>query len=510
LPGLWLNRKVIMPNKTKLRDGGGGYLKHLRYRGVVIVWAVLLLFLLILIVGLSVDTAKVVLASHQLQNAADAAALAGAQVVKYNQASAIARAIALAGANYADKLPVAVAYTTNDDPAGEVVLGRWVLQLRQFFPTTISPNAVRVRAKRIGLRPDAPKVSLIFGPIAGVDNANASQYATGVSLGSTGAGIICLAADPRPLPGWNHATGLLMDGGTILDLRGFDPVTGEPTMGDIQVNSTSTESPWAGFRLNGSSADIYAGEFNLVGSANPRWDDTSAWQSLYGDPSLPFSVSPPGASHMDDPLAGLTPPDIATIPIGEDENGKTYPNPSDTITGGNLTLKPGYYPGGINTSGGSIVLNPGVYAFGGGTDGKSGMVFTGGSSLVGNGVMCYVTIGIPGKTKTYGQISMQGTGTLNLTSRGDAMTPAEINGEMGVAIWQDRDNPSYGSINGTTGSVIKGVIYCGYNAMKITGTPNQMGSQLIVGALEIGGNISLGIAYDGRNIIESSQSYLVE
>jgi len=90
------------------------------------------------------------------------------------------------------------------------------------------------------------------------------------------------------------------------------------------------------------------------------------------------------------------------------------------------------------------------------------------------------------------------------------MTPPEKEGEMGIAIWQDRSNPKYGKIIGTSGSSITGTIYCGYNAMEVGGTAEQMGNQLIAGALWLHGTVSLGIAYDGRNTIEGYRAILVE
>jgi Flp pilus assembly protein TadG len=476
-------------------------------KGVAILWLAMTLLVLLLFMGLTIDGARVYFSAHQLQNAADAGALAGAQLVKYDQSGAINRAVEIAGGNYAQTLPVVVS------PDGEVILGRWVQQERKFYPTTLSPNAVKVWGNRPGLMgAAAPAVPLVFGPIAKVNTANVSRYATAVSAGSINSGLHVDSNDPGSLPGWHHPTGLVMNGGSTLDLRGINAETGEPMIGDVQINSPSTESPWDGFRVDGGSADIYAGEFNVAGTSNPDADDTGAWQSLYGDPSLPFSVNP-YSPPKPDPLASLIPPDISTMPIGTDTTGETYSTPSDVVYGNNLTLNPGYYPGGISTSG-SITLNPGVYAFGGGTDGKSGLVLGGNYTLIGNGVMIYIT-GDPAGTVTgtmteYGKIDIQGTGTLDIISRGDAMDPPEINGEMGVAIWQDRQNLSYGKIDGNANTIINGVIYCVSNAMKLSGNPEQMGNQIIVGALEIDGNISLGIAYDGRNNVEARFSYLVE
>jgi len=468
-----------------------------------------------------------------LHNGADAGALAGALYVKFNPEQARTSAISTAACNFAEQLSISVDENLSNEPTGELVLGRWIRQLRQFIPTTIAPNAVKVVSRRKDQRDNAPLVGLIFGPIVNVDELPLEVYSTAWSLGSTGAGIIVLAEDPNIYKeqGWsNKGTGLLMDGGTVVDLRGVDPLTGEPMIGDIQVNSFSTDSPWDSFRLDGSSAEIWAGEFNICGTSNPDADDAGKWESLYADAGYPFSVNP-YVDPVPDPLAGLTPPNVdgMIIPISEEindsyvaANGEDELDAEGNLTGVKvLTLSPGYYPSGINiTNGGTRVILSGgadaIYALGGGSNKnkKSGLISNGGS-LIANGVMIYVIGDLDGSHPEtgiveWGKIDIGGNAPIEITSRGDAMEPPQIDGEIGVAIWQDRDNPTYGTIAGSSSISIDGTIYCGYNPMKISGTPNQCGSQLIAGALWLSGTVSLNIAYDGRNSIEAYRSILVE
>jgi hypothetical protein len=489
-------------------------------RGIALVWTALLLFAVVGILGLSLDWGKAGWNVHELHNAADAGALAGAQVVKMDETRARQMAILTAFKNDTEGRPVTVA----DNPAnaidGEVVLGRWIRQERRFVETDVSPSAVKVVGNRLGARDDAPSLQLHFGPAFHVDTVGVSRYAIAWSRGSTGAGILVLADDPTGFPGWTHRSSFPIDGGPIIDLRYTDPVTGESMVGDIQNNGTSEESPWAATRVMGSSPQIWAADLDTVGDTNPSADDAGAWASMYGDPSCPFSVNPQ-SPRIDDPLAGVEPPDIRTMPVGSDTTGKTYgydplTGKFPTITGGTLTLNPGYYPGGIDMSGGSLTLNPGVYAFGGAKvkNNPPGLVITGGGLLTANGVMLYIT-GDPTGAKTgvqtqYGRIDLGGSGSIQIASRGDILSPPEVDGEMGIAIWQDRSNPNYGRIIGTTGLKITGTIYCGYNAMEIGGTADQMGNQLIAGALWLHGTVNLRIPYDGRNFVESYRSILVE
>ncbi len=495
-------------------------------RGIVLVWTALLLFLLVGILGLSLDWGKAGWNVHELHNAADAGALAGALVVKTDEVQARQMAILTAFKNNTEGLPVTVA----DNPAnaidGEVVLGRWIRQEHRFIETDLSPNAVKVVGNRLGARDDAPSLKLHFGPVFHTDTVGVSRHAIAWCRGSTGAGIIVLAEDPIPLDKTSHGTGLKNSGNVVIDLRGYDPVTGEEMIGDIQINAASMDpGPTAALNLNGGSAEIYAGEINVVGWTNPQ-PTGDGWADVYADPSLPFSVNPE-SPRIEDPFgirgANLTAPDIAAMPIGSDTTGKTYgydplTGKFPTITGGTLTLNPGYYPGGIQMSGGSITLNPGIYALGGGQvksnpSNQPGIALTGGS-ITGEGVMLYITgdrdgskTGVPTE---YGRIELTGQALIQLTSRGDAMTPPQIEGEMGIALWQDCYNPTYGKIEGTSGSFIKGTIYCGYNGLDIGGNGGQTGNQVIAGCLTVHGTMSLGVAYDGRNSIESYTSILVE
>ncbi len=487
-------------------------------RGMTLVWTAVTLMVLIGIVGLSIDWAKIALNVHQMQNAADAAALAGAQIVKLHAADARSRAVAFAAANRAENLDVAVDPNPANNPNGEVVLGRWLRQTEVFVPTLVSPNAVRVRVNRPGQAMGAPALAMLFGPIFGVTTVDASRFATAMSQGTTGAGIICLAEDPSTLPGWsNQGTGLLLDGTAEIDLRGTDPVTGEPMLGDIQINGTATVSPWSALRAGG---EIWAADIDVVGMTNPVPTD-SKWEDIYANPLAPPSVNT-GAATVEDPLADLPAPAFgpATIPLDSSGSPYTYTITDATVAaaGGELTLQPGYYPGGISVSkdASRIVLTGGpdaIYVFGGGTDGKSGLVMSGGT-LVGHGVMIYIsgdpTGAATGTVTKYGKVDVGGKGILDVQSRGDADYLPSLNGADGMAIWQDRDNHNYAKIIGTSDSIISGTLYFPENATEVGGNAQQMGNQLLAAALWVHGKISLGIAYDGRNAVETIQAVIVE
>jgi hypothetical protein len=359
---------------------------------------------------------------------------------------------------------------------------------------------------------------MLFGPVFGTATADASRFATAISQGTTGAGIICLAADPSWLPGWsNQGTGLLLDGTAEIDLRGVDPVTGEPMIGDIHINASATVSPWSALRAGG---EIWAADIDIVGTSNPVPTD-SKWLDIYADPTQPPSVNT-GADPVYDPLAGLVAPPFGagTIPLDSSGSPYTYTITDATVAaaGGELILQPGYYPGGISVSkdASRIVLSPGadaIYVFGGAADGKSGLVMTGGT-LVGQGVMIYLsgdpTGAATGTATQYAKIDVGGKAIVDVQSRGDAKYLPSLNAANGMAIWQDRDNHNYAKIIGTSASNIAGTLYFPACATEVGGNANQMGNQLLAAALWVHGKISLGIAYDGRNAVETIQAAIVE
>jgi hypothetical protein len=177
--------------------------KHLRRRGIAFVWTALVIMTVFLLVGLSIDWAKLLYNVHELQNAADAAALAGAQIVKFSPADATRQwTHDLAYANTAEKLKVTLRTTAQDDPFVDnpnldIILGRWINNQHYFFETLDAPDAVKVIARRADGLTDAPPLAFLYGPLVDVHTANARCTAIGWYNLAGGAGLIVL--DEHPL-----------------------------------------------------------------------------------------------------------------------------------------------------------------------------------------------------------------------------------------------------------------------------------------------------------------------
>jgi Flp pilus assembly protein TadG len=422
--------KEVRPGSV-LRPGSGGgnelsrdYCRRpsgrlLRRRGVVLIWTALLVMVMILFVGLSIDAGKLALNVHQLQNAADAAALAGALYVKTETADFTRqKACAMGFQNAAEHLAVTLraiptqpaTFPTNangsyDYSSYDTVVGRWVRTTQTFVPTLDAPNAVKVIARRntalagIG----APAFRFLWGPIVGVRTADAAATSIGFCNSSNGAGLIVLSNDPTQT--------LDMGGGPIIDLDG----------GGIHVNSTSMQqsNPGAGARVQQNTV-LDAGFLNVVGTVDPEPDDP-LWQSIFANAAqigetggFPIMDHSDGIQPIADPLAtdmlsdpyaqqyvvqstkggarlnlpGLIQgpsPIIPTRYVKWDSGSSTYVpagpgDPCDTVglgttvtidpttgqpvwtsinPGANVTLQPGYYPNGMTIQNGdTITLQP--------------------------------------------------------------------------------------------------------------------------------------------------------
>ena len=147
--------KDKMECRDIIRDQNKASKKHLRHRGIALAWTAIVITVMLLMVGLSLDVAKLLHNVHEMQNATDAAALAGAQIVKtatQDETRLFTHNLGLANkAEHLDvKLRMKEQYDPlNDDPnTYDILIGRWVRFNRTFIPTLDAPNAVQAVARR--------------------------------------------------------------------------------------------------------------------------------------------------------------------------------------------------------------------------------------------------------------------------------------------------------------------------------------------------------------------------
>jgi len=495
-------RAIVGPagNGRHTRRKAGAIRNHGHRSGIALAWTSIVLVVMVGMVGLSIDWGKLVWNVHQLQNAADAAALAGADVVKTPGADPVGRAYTLALANIADGLVVTLSKAAQPDPftgdqnTWDILLGRWIKQMREFVPTLNAPNAVRVMARREGLDAAAPRLPMLFGPIFGVQTANAAREAIGWSHGLSGAGLIIL--DPAARPG--------------LKVLGTGKVNVEN--GGIQVNSQGTGVKTSASVYVSGTGNMQCGQLTLDGEIDPAPSDFTEWEKIwdYGE-RLPFGIVE-DAGQMLDPLAGVP---VPTIP--KDGSGNYIYPTAATIDNKWVAdhpgpLEPGYYPGGINISSATLNLKPGTYLLGGGNppgNQSFGLCLTGGA-VIGHGVTLYITKDYVDANGKYGKVYIGGNVVVDITPPGDETTPKVIDGAPGISIWQDRNNLQPTTLAGGGGMMISGTLYFPKNEVDLAGTPGKAGNQILAGSMQINGTANVSVDYDDRNFTKSDTVVLVE
>jgi Flp pilus assembly protein TadG len=442
------------PNKSRIVQP--------KRQGIAFIWAIIFLLTLILVLGLTLDTAKVFLVSHQLQNAADAAALAGVRVIKEDPNGARQIAMDIALANFADGDNVQLGENIGNDPNGDIVLGRYTMSTSTFTSVyNKTPNALKVVARRTNTSLGG-SVPLNFGPIVEVDTANVSRFAIAKVSGGTGAGLIALSPDE---------TGLRLSGGINLDVND----------GAIQINS-EIDPPVI---VSGSSGNIDADEINIVSEYELKGDWPENVDVDYEQPPIP------------DPLAWMDPP---TWDEAEDKS----PSPGELIDANYIelhpgSLSPGYYSGGFRFTRGDVVLEPGIYILDGSSTGQKSGLYINGGNFTAEGVMFYI-IGD-------GVVYLGGNGEIIITE----LFPMD-SGEYyeGMSIFQARDNYNDATIIGNNTMDLTGTLYFPENHVELGGIGIGLGNQFIADTIWMHGTGTFTINYDGRNMAAGGSVYLVE
>ena len=514
-----------------------------RYRGFALAYVVIVVFVLFLFVGYTIDMGNIFLVTHQMHNAADAAALAGAPYA--NKHPDMARDLAQEFGYYHKADGVNVSLERNDEnlPYGDIITGRYtynpVDDKSYFFcydPDAEDPVTVNALAVNVSRTQDHHgAIPFRFGPLVGVNEANREgfceiyywdpdsetyeilpnpdtglpptkfgPFAVAISAGGTGAGLICLRPDN---------IGLDIQGGSTLIVN--NDLAEDPTDGAININSS-----WdIGLSLTGTGGDSITVEAYAL----------NLWGDAYDPPDYEFPPedvefinyrSPP----IPDPLFYLQPPSDwteVTIP------GIVEPGKITKITeGDDITLPPGYYSGGWNMNGGKLTLQSGIYILDApAKGGDSGLVITGGLldasfETTGGGVMFYIA--------GNGVLDISGTSTIwadpmTEETYSDPTSEDDSDNFQHIMFFQARDNIQTATIIGNGDSLITGTMYFPQKvdpdpgnpetqnyALELGGTGLGFGNQVIADSISIRGNSEVLINYDGRNPAPETRAFLVE
>ena len=480
--------------------------KYSRHRGFAFVWTAIVIMALFLLVGLSIDWAKLLYNLHELQNAADAAALAGAQIIKVKTANETRLwSQEMASENTAEKLDVYLRTTPQDDPFTDetdldIILGRWINHMRYFFPTLDTPDAVKVIARRAEGLTDAPALAFLYGPMVGVNTADANRVAIGWYNEIEGAGLIVL--DPSP-----EVNGLFI----ASNVGEISVIGGSIHVNSMAIGTKRNNAPPAAVYVS-SGGTMLCSRLTVQGHADPA-PGSSFWEGIWTNDDLgmqmPYDIWE-GAPYMPDPLEYLVPPSYGDYTV------RDYNESSD----GSVTLDPGYYPNGISITrtGTTVTLNPGTYILGGGNpegNQHNGLIQTGGT-LIGHGVLLYLTKDFINPDGKWAQLNIGGNVVTDIFPPGDLPEnwvngkPA-IHGLPGVSIWQDRLNTDIqAQLHGGAGMMISGTLYFPKNHVYLAGNPGKAGNQMLCWTCEVFGNAQILIEYDGRNNQNKGVSVLVK
>ena len=161
----------------------------------------------------------------------------------------------------------------------------------------------------------------------------------------------------------------------------------------------------------------------------------------------------------------------------------------------NPTLEPGIYDS-ISAEGGKVTLNPGLYCISGKVSGKYGLQLTGNASIEGHGVTIYLE-------GTAGGIDFGGGGNIDLSSPNDPSIPVVHYSVDKLLIYEDPANTSDLVLTGNSGFTYGGTIYAPKGSVDIGGNNNSDGgilnSQIIADAVTVHGGPEITIKYQASD-----------
>ncbi|MBI5395822.1 MAG: hypothetical protein HZA91_11035 [Verrucomicrobia bacterium] len=419
------------------------------------------LIAMVAILGLVIDAGMIQANRRHAQRAADAAAQAGARWL-------------LSGTNAANRLAAISAAQLY--AAQNLILANNVSV--EIPPTSShyfngSNGYVRVLVTR-------PVNTTFMRLFLRLPTANVAAYATAAAV-PVPIPVTILALDPT------GRASLKISGGGTLRVVG----------GAVQVDSGNAQA----LSLDGG-AELQADEINVVGGANN-----------------PDQVQGPlntGAPYYPDPFIAKDPPvfiDHNTVRYGDGattSNGQhgSWNNPNTyNINGGNHTLDPGIYYGGIKITGGNVTMRPGRYVMAGGGFSVSGN----GTSVSGTDLFIYNTNDPfdPKGQGAFGDISLTGAANLQAPNTGaDAYY-------KGLLFFNDRDplNTTTVKLAGQTvsgnDSPLVGFVYSVNGQVQITGGAGSAGLGVVAWNISISGGGTLGVT-DPTRIPDDRAVRLVE
>lgn len=432
-------------------DGEGGQ--------AVVLFAILMLALLFA-VGLAIDAGQLFSAKRAEQEAADAAAFAGA-VVLYQQgtgteAITAARTDALRNGYSSGACLLSTPGACYDAATKTTVTVNWPPIAGQYISNT---NHIEVEITR--------QVQTALVPAQAAFNPVRARGVAGSEPLNNGYAIMALDRGNTQRGFWTASNG-------SVDLNG----------GGILVNSTSTNAAENDVSCPPGTAVYVEPPFTLdvTGAA------TGCWSGL--SPPVPVNA---GHAQVPDPFAGFPKP--STV-------GMTVYTSLPGAVGGVTTLEPGVYKVKIKGAGTDVFhLNPGVYIVEAGFDTSGNGLVTGSEVFVYNTYSTYPAA--PGASPTCSDVSLTGNGQITLS----AMTTGTW---KNLLFYQDPACSNDFEVGGNGNFDGTGSLYLPSALFMLDGNNATLaGSQLVARQVEIQ-NGNLEINYDPNNTAQPILPRLAE
>jgi Flp pilus assembly protein TadG len=326
-------------------------------KGQVVVLAAFVLVGLLALLGLVLDGGLLYLTRRQAQNAADAAAWAGAySLAAGSREQAVNSAFYYANLNGFNNDGTHNRVTVSHPPDAGAYAG--------------NPNFLRVT---IAVTRPTYLIHLVY---RGAATVSASATAGFTRTPSQRREVLVL--DPSAC---NAAS---LSGSVLLEIL----------EGGLMVNSSCSQALYVGGVSRLSASDYV----HVTGGS-------------YVAPSAQVTPQPvTGVPPSPDPLAGLPPPNLDLMPI---RHGSPWDPEILSIVHGTVTLEPGVYYGGISIAGDArVTLLPGLYAVVGG-----GFIVGGAARVKGEGVCIYNGVNPYARRRdeAFGNVVVTNSGVLSLT-----------------------------------------------------------------------------------------------
>lgn len=327
-----------------------------RQRGAVAIYVALFLVVMLGFIALSVDIGRALVVRNELQNAADAAALAGAGQLKWTNtpttwANATSKANAAISLNYADGKALST---------GTVTAGYWSVtgSPAGMQSTTITPSggelpAVQVTVSRTAGSNGGP-IQTFFAGLIGTSTIDVSATAVAAiaTPGVAKPGALFPIAITQCMAGiyWDSSTGQPT----------IDPSTGKPyqiKIGSSYHTGTCYYGQWTTFNTVANDTPTV---INLIQNGNPTtlsigdntWIDTGTKNSIYNAISTPVQVLLPVVSNVS---TGSNQPITAFAPFEIDQSV----NGSNPYIAGHFITN--YLPTNVGPGGGTPPTYYGAY-----------------------------------------------------------------------------------------------------------------------------------------------------